>query len=145
MIYDSKVELDVAMATQRFKWLIKSGKRFELTEKKAKRSLSQNSYLHLLFGWFGLQFGYTREETKQRIFKEVVNPEIFYEGDKDGIVKIERWRSTADLKTDEMALAIDRFRNFSAEHGVYLPEPKDLVIIQQIENELSKNASKEHL
>ena len=45
-----------------------------------------------------------------------------------------------------MTLAIDRFRNLaSKELGIYLPEPNDLVLLQEIENELSKHKNQEHL
>jgi hypothetical protein len=71
---------------------------------------------------------------------------LFYEGEFDGVVKIERWRSSASLDKAEMTLAIDRFRNFaSSELGIYLPEPEDLVLLQEIERELSKTKNQEHL
>ena len=145
MIFSTNIPEQKEKAIERFQWLLSNGKRIELKEKKAKRSISQNAYLHLVMSWFGLEFGYTLEEVKQEIFKKAVNPEIFYEGEKDGIVKIERWRSTADLNTGEMTTAIDRFRDFSAKHGCYLPEPKDLSYLEEIENELSKHTSKQYL
>ncbi len=145
MIYRTQIPIEKQNAIERFKWLISKGRRIELTEKKKKRSIAQNSYMHLIFGWFGLEFGYTLEEVKQEIFKKEVNPEIFYEGDKEGIVTISKWRSTASLKTDEMTLAINRFRDFSAKHGCYLPEPNDLNWLETIENELSKHTSKQYL
>lgn len=145
MIYQTHLPNQKQDAIDRFKYLIGKGKRIELTEKKKKRSISQNSYMHLIFSWFGLEFGYTLEEVKQEIFKREVNPEIFYDGDKDGIVTIQKWRSTASLDTGEMTLAIDRFRDFSAKHGCYLPEPKDLNWLETIENEISKHPSKQYL
>ena len=102
--------------------------------------------MHLILSWFGVETGYTLEEVKQDIFKKHLNPTLFYEGEFEGIVKIERWRSTANLGTAEMTLAIDRFRNFASnELGIYLPEPNDLVLLQEIENELSKHKNQEHL
>ena len=45
-----------------------------------------------------------------------------------------------------MTLAIDRFRDFSSkELGIYLPEPSDLAILQDIENQLSKNKNKQYI
>ena len=53
---------------------------------------------------------------------------------------VQRWRSTADLDTKELTTAIDKFRDYSsAEAGIYLPEPKDLAILQDIEIELKNN------
>lgn len=145
MIFNTSIESQANQAIERFNWLLKNEKTIELKEKKQKRSISQNSYLHLILSWFGLHFGYTLEEVKRHIFKEAVNPDLFYKGEKEGIVNISEWRSTADLDTGEMTLAIDRFRDFSAQHGCYLPEPKDLNALNHIENELKKNKSKQYL
>ena len=145
MIYSTEIPTQKERAKERFEWLISNAKRIELKEKKQKRSIAQNSYLHLILGWFGLQFGYTLEEVKQEIFKKEVNPEIFYAGEKEGVVNIQMWRSTTALDTGELTTAIDRFRDFSATHGCYLPEPKDLAHLEQIENELSKHSSKQYL
>lgn len=146
MIYDSKKQIDVQNAIERFKSLVKKGALIELKEKRKRRSVSQNAYMHLLFDWFANQTGYTSEEVKQDIFKKHVNSNLFYNGDFDGIVRIDRWRSTSDLNTKEMTLAIERFRNFSSkEAGIYLPEPNDLAHIQEIEIELSKHENQKYL
>jgi hypothetical protein len=93
-----------------------------------------------LFGWFALETGYTIEEVKQEIFKKIVNPNTFYEGEFGTIIKIERWRSTANLNTQEMTLCINRFRDYaSKEAGIYLPEPSDLVLLQEIEIQINNN------
>lgn len=146
MIYDSSNKLHQKQAIDKLNFYFSKGKRFELKVKNQKRSISQNSYLHLILSWFGVETGYTLEEVKQDIFKKHVNPTLFYEGEFEGIIKIERWRSSANLDTAEMTLAIDRFRNFSSkELGIYLPEPNDLALLQEIENELSKHTNREHL
>lgn len=140
MRYKGSNFVDAQKATNKLKKLIEQGKTFELTEKRPKRTISQNSFLHLILSWFGYNFGYSLEEVKQEIFKKIVNPETFYDGEFGELVKIERWRSTADLNTAELTLCIDRFRNYSAkECDLYLPEPKDLNHLEQIEIELNNN------
>ena len=147
MIYNPESEFEVKKAIAKLKYFIAKGQKFELKAKHPKRTISQNSYLHLILTWFGIETGYTIEEVKQDIFKKVVNPTIFYEGEFEGKstgIKIERWRSTASLETNELTLAIDRFRNFaSIECGIYLPEPNDLEALQQMEIEISKNKNQE--
>lgn len=145
MIYNASIELDRQSSRERLEWFITNNKRFELTEKRSGRSLNQNAYLHLILGWFGLEYGYTLEEVKTEIFKKAVNPDIFYQGQKDGPLQIESWRTSAALSSKEMTLAIDRFRDFSANHGFYLPAPGDLVSLEQIQRDLSKNSSKQYL
>lgn len=140
MIFDPKIELEKKRAVERIRHFIAKGKVFELKEKKARRTIRQNAYLHLLFSWFAIETGYTTEEVKQEIFKKVVNPNLFYEGEHGQLVKIERWRSTTELDTGEMTTAIDRFRNYaSKEAGIYLPEPSDLALIAQIEKEIENH------
>lgn len=142
MIYNPKNPLHRKQAIEKLAHLIKQGKRFELKAKHDRRSISQNSYLHLILTWFGIETGYTLEEVKQDIFKKLVNQALFYEGEFEGKIKglkVERWRSTASLDTKEMTLAIDRFRDFSSkECGIYLPEPRELALLQEMENEISK-------
>ncbi|WP_417444609.1 hypothetical protein [Joostella sp.] len=145
MIYNAKIQPEAEKAKERLNWLIEKEKTFELTVKNPKRSIPQNSYVHLLFSWFGLHFGYTLEEVKQEIYKKHVNAGLFYVEQVEGVVSIERWRSTADLNTAETTLAIDRFRDFSAQQGLYLPTPDDLVSLREIEREISKQTSKQYL
>lgn len=145
MRFDASITLDQNRATERLNYLIEKEKTFEITVKNPKRSISQNSYMHLIFSWFGIEFGYTMEEVKQDIFKKHVNSDIFYEGTKEGLVTIELWRSSADLDTKELTLAIDRFRDFSAKQGCYLPEPSDMVSINEMERQLSIKSSKQYL
>ena len=149
MIYNPKNQLHRKQAIDKLNYFITKGKRFELKAKQDKRSISQNSYLHLILTWFGLETGYTLEEVKQDIFKKIVNSATFYEGEFEGKIKglkVERWRSTASLDTLEMTLAIDRFRDFSSrECGIYLPEPSDLVSLQELENEISKFNNQQYL
>ena len=132
-IYNGQKPIDQQRAVERLQFFIKNGKVFELTEKKRTRSISQNSYLHLLLSLFAYETGYTTEEVKQEIFKKIVNADTFYDGEIDkGLVCIQRWRSTADLNTKEMNLCIDRFRDYSSkEAGIYLPEPHDLALIDE--------------
>ena len=140
MIYNPEKQIDVSRAIERLKFFIENKRVFELTEKRKKRTISQNAYLHLLFGWFALETGYTTEEVKQEIFKKIVNPNTFYEGEFGNIITIERWRSTANLNTQEMTLCIDRFRDYaSKEAAIYLPQPSDIVMLQEMEIQISNN------
>ncbi len=146
MLYDCKNPIDRQKAITKFEQLINDNKVIELKEKKPKRSISQNSYLHLLFTWFAIEYGETVEHVKQVIFKQVVNPEIFkteFANKKTGELRVD-WLSTSKLDTAEMTLSIDRFRNYATQQaGIYLPEPSDLPFLQQIEIEAEKH--KEYL
>lgn len=139
MMYNAAIESDRKRAIDRFKWLISKGKMFELTQKSPTISRSQNSYLHLVIGWFAIEYGDTIEFIKQEVFKKEVNPTLFkteFLNRKTGELR-ENWKSINDLDSAEMTTAIDRFRNYSSkEFGLYLPEPNEYEHLTEIEKQL---------
>ena len=142
MIFNPTIELDKKRAIERFKYFLSKGKTFELVEKKPKRSIRQNSYLHLILSWYAFEYGETMQYIKEEVFKKQINKDIFeYEfiNRKTGEIRIE-YKSTAHLDTGQMTTAINRFRNYaSKEAGIYLPEPGALEMLQQIKNEVKNN------
>lgn len=141
MIYDTSNPLDKANFLLRAKKLAESGKVIELTEKKPRRSLPQNKYLHVLLAYFGTQTGNTLEWVKQQYYKKLVNPDLFIREKEDKYLgRIKVLRSSADLDTSEFSLSIERFRNWaSQEAGIYLPSADEYIIIQQMEIEIERN------
>ena len=141
MVYDTSNPLDKANFLLRAKKLAESGKIIELTEKKPRRSLPQNKYLHVLLAYFGTQTGNTLEWVKQQYYKKLVNPDLFIREKEDKYLgKIKVLRSSADLDTSEFSLSIERFRNWaSQEAGIYLPSADEYIIIQQMEIEIERN------
>ena len=145
MIYNLSSPLDKANFLLRAKKLAESGVIVDLTEKKPRRSLPQNKYLHVILAYFGAQTGNTLEWVKQQYYKKLVNPDIFIREKEDKYLgRIKVLRSSADLDTAEMSLSIDRFRNWSAqEAGVYIPAADEAILIQHMEIEIER--SKEFL
>lgn len=141
MIYDTSNPLDKANFLLRAKKLAESGKVIELTEKKPRRSLPQNKYLHVLLAYFGTQTGNTLEWVKQQYYKKLVNPDLFIREKEDKYLgKIKVLRSSADLDTSEFSLSVERFRNWaSQEAGIYMPSADEYIIIQQMEIEIERN------
>lgn len=145
MIYDTSNPLDKANFMLRAKKLAESGKVIELTEKKPRRSLPQNKYLHVILAYFGTQTGNTLEWVKQQYYKKLVNPDLFIREKEDKYLgRIKVLRSSADLDTSEFSLSIERFRNWAAqEAGIYIPSADEAILIQQMEIEIER--SKEFL
>lgn len=141
MVYDTSNSLDKANFLLRAKKLAESGKIIELTEKKPRRSLPQNKYLHVLLAYFGTQTGNTLEWVKQQYYKKLVNPDLFIREKEDKYLgRIKVLRSSADLDTAEMSLSIERFRNWAAqEAGIYIPSADEAILIQQMEIEIERN------
>ncbi len=139
MWYNALKPIDKQRAIQRFNFLLANEKTFELSEKKKTRSISQNSYLHLILSIYALEMGETLKYTKEETFKKEINRDIFFFeriNYKTGEVR-DDWRSTANLDSKEMTVCIDRFRNHAAKDlGLYLPEPHDLVYIDEMKIEV---------
>lgn len=148
MIFDVQIPTARKKAIDRFKFLLDKKAKIEIVEKSRNRTISQNNYLHLILGWFALEYGETLEHIKQEFFKKVVNEHIFkfeFINYQTGEVR-DAWKSTAKLTKLELCEAIERFRNYSAkEMDLYLPEPKDLVHLEEIANELEKHSNKIYL
>ena len=141
MIYDCNNPLQVSQLNTRMQKLIKGKKVVEMTEKKPKRSLNQNSYLHLILGYFASQYGCELEYAKKNYFKILCNKEIFFKAIHDNFLgDITVLRSSSELDTAEMTTAIDRFRNWSSmEAGIYLPEANEQEQLIYAEQELQRN------
>nr|DAN74344.1 MAG TPA: NinB recombination protein [Caudoviricetes sp.] len=145
MIYNLSSPLDKANFLLRTKKLAESGVIVDLTEKKPRRSLPQNKYLHVILAYFGAQTGNTLEWVKQQYYKKLVNPDLFIREKEDKYLgRIKVLRSSADLDTSEFSLSIERFRNWAAqEAGIYIPSADEAILIQQMEIEIER--SKEFL
>lgn len=104
----------------------------EVKKVSPRRSLNQNSYLHLLIGAFGAHFGYTLEEAKI-IYKEISKD--IYQYEKKGRTFL---RSSADLTKEEMAKSIDRFMQKSAEQGYPLPLAENTEWLMSLENAMEQ-------
>lgn len=146
-LYDLRAALDRERFKTRSNHLYKRGATVELTEKRERRSLSQNNYLHLILTGFAMEYGESVEYVKQVLFKCHCNADIFikqvsdmYAGEREYI------RSSADLDTAEMTLAIDRFRDWAnKEAGIYLPSPNEEEMLKSLEIEASKYDNKRWL
>ena len=140
-LFDLSNPLDKANFLLRAKKLAESGKIVELTEKKPRRTLSQNAYCHLAIAYFASQYGCSLEWAKEQYFKKLVNPDIFIREKEDKFLgKVKFLRSSADLDVTEMSLAIDRWRNWcSMEVSIYIPNCDDYYSIQVMEVEINRN------
>lgn len=113
----------------------------ELKKKLPNRSLAQNSYLHLLLGYFASEHGCSLEEAKIDFFKRECNRDIFERKrvNKQG-KEIKTLRSSSNLTTGEMTTAIERFRNWSsAVAGIYLPSANENQFLTFVSQEIERN------
>lgn len=141
MLYDTFNEYEANRARKRLEWLIGRNALVEIKD-KSRFTVSQNSYLHVCIGIVALETGVTLEYAKQKYFKRIVNREMFYIGKFTDPVTGEesgKWRSTASLTKEEMTLALDRWRDWAARQGWYIPTPEEHAAILQAKIEMEKN------
>ena len=129
MIFNTQKAHHKENAIKYFTKLIEGNKRFELKELHPGRSLAQNSYLHALFSLYGLHFGYTLEEVKEDIKRD-----LNYTYEKNGHVYL---KHTSEDSTKGITDFIEQFRNLSSTRGLYLPAPHELTDEQL--NEIAAN------
>lgn len=136
MVFNLQNEFDVPKFKAYVNKLYSRRAVIEVREKRPQRSVNQNSYLHLLLGYFGAEFGLSLEEVKVDIYKRICNKDLF---ERKKVNKFGRevtyLRSSADLSVPEMTLSITRFRNYaSSEVGIYLPEANAdaMIYMQQV-------------
>lgn len=138
MQYNLNSELDRQRFKVKVKQLWTKGGIVEVTEKR-RRTLSQNNYFFLILNCFAVEIGETTEFVKQEVFKRICNPDLFLVTKENPILgTIEVLRSSRDLTTHEMSVAIDRYRKWCAEQGVYIPEANEEENLASLEAELSK-------
>lgn len=143
MIYNLENDIERAQAIQKFRLHLDKQKRIELKVKHPNRSLKQNSYLHLLFNYFSIESGYPTDYVKTQFFKRVCNNELFEVVLKGTLGEVKHLISSADLTTDEMSVAISRFKDWSSiEAAIVLPDAEDMNFIQHCENEVSKHSNR---
>ena len=141
MLYDLTSEMQRKSFLARIDNLIEKGAVVEMTE-KAFRSPNQNRYLHLLIGVVAIETGNTLEDAKKWYFKETCNPDLFHVQHRDKMGNcIDHIRSTAELTKEEMSTAIDRFKRWGAENGIYMPNPDDVSLLKAIEIEMGRMKS----
>ena len=138
MLYDLSSEFQRKAFLARVDNLMEKGAVVEMTE-KTFRSPNQNRYLHLLIGIVAIETGNTLEDAKKWYFKETCNPDLFHVQHRDKMGNcIDHIRSTAELTKEEMSTAIDRFKRWGAENGIYMPNPDDASLLKAIEIEMGR-------
>lgn len=140
MLYDLSNQFQCEEFKMRVNELCKKRVVVELTRKFPTRSNQQNKYLHLILSWWGLYYGCTQDYAKRHFFKWECNRDVFLveRTANDGTIYREL-KSSADLTTEEMTTAIQRFRDYCSFHGCYIPSPDEHEYLMYVEREISKN------
>lgn len=139
MQYDLTSDFQRKAFLSRVDNLLEKGCLVELTEKSV-RTQGQNNYLHLLLGVVALETGNTLAYVKEWYFKRFCNKDLFVSVRADkyaGLIEV--IRSTTDLTKEEMSMAIDRFKRWGSQNGIYMPNPGDESLLREIAVEMGRN------
>jgi hypothetical protein len=125
-LFDKKVKYNLSEISEhkaalvKLNHLISKSVIVEIKEIRAKRTIKQNSYLHVILTIFANETGYTVEESKI-LFARLFGKFMIYE--KNGH-KFKQ--STSSLDTMQLTEYIDFIRHYSSEEaGIYLPTPDE--------------------
>lgn len=113
MLLNLSIPADLNKARTYFDKLVYDGSKVELKKIPQKRTVSQNSYVHSLFALWGNFYGYSLDEAKITVKRY-----LGYTYQKNGQ---EYFVRTSGMDTKELSVFVDRFRNWSAHEGCYLP------------------------
>ena len=139
MKYNLTISNDVAEANRLLAQLTVDKKVVEIKEVKPRRSLNQNSFLHLLLGGFSAHFGFSLEEGKA-VYKMLPGNSTIYHYTKEvGGKTFEFVRSSADLDKPTMTKSIETLREWSAKMGYPLPTATDEAWLQSLENTIEQH------
>ena len=139
MKYNLSSSHDIAEAQRLLSQLTVDGKMVEIKEVKPRRSLNQNSFLHVLLGAFGANLGYSLSEAKE-LYKRLPGNKDLYVYTKDvGGKPMEFTRSSADLNKDEMTKSIETLREWSAKMGYPLPTADNVEELRRLENYIEQH------
>lgn len=141
MLFDLRNEYQIPKFKEYVNKLFKERAVIEVKKKNPNRTLAQNSYLHLLLGYFGSEYGCSLEEVKIDYYKRACNRDLF---ERKAVNKkgneVTYLRSSSELTTGEMTLSIERFRNFaSAQCGIYLPAANEHQMLIYAQQEIERN------
>ena len=118
MLYDFRLKTECKKARAKLEKCIEQKKVVELKAKNKKRTVSQNSYIHVCFSIFAIEQGWTLQEAKVVIKREYG---MIYE--KNGFKFV---RSTADLSVDEMTKFTEWLLIWAAtKHDIFIPSPAE--------------------
>lgn len=142
MLFDLRNEYQLPKFKQYVNRLYSERAVVEVRKKHPTRTLSQNSYLHLLLGYFASQYGCSTDEAKVDFYKRLCNRDLFERQTVNRMGRdVKRLRSSAELSTAEMTLSIERFRNWSAaEAGIYLPAAGEHQMLLYAQQEAERNS-----
>ena len=133
MKYNTKNKYEANQARTNLEYLISKEKLIELKEIRAKRSISQNSYLHVVITLYAVHFGATLNEAKTDL-KRYCDFMTYQKNSKSYL------KETKGMNSKELTEFIEWIRNYSAKGGCYIPTSEEYLMNKYaIDKEIEDN------
>lgn len=141
MVYNLQNEYDVPKFKEYINKLYQERAVVEVKKRSTNRTISQNSYLHMLCAYFGFEYGCSAAEAKVDFYKRTCNRDLYEREHTNRVGKVVKYlRSSTELTVDEMTLSIQRFKNWAAsEAGIYLPDAANKDMLIYIQQQIERN------
>ena len=127
MLFDLGNEYQRTQFAGKVKELWRTSSLIDLSVRHPNRTIKQNRYLHLIIGWWALNYGCSMEYAKRKFFKLECNKDTFLtiKTNKAGEQYYDLI-STKDLTTEQMTICIERFRKMAVtfrhpKKGIFSP------------------------
>ncbi len=118
MLLDLSLILDQKKAKVYFDKLIVKNAKIELKKIQPNRSISQNSYLHVVISLYAIEFGYTLNETKTDL-KRLCEFMVY---EKNGSKYL---KETSKMNSQEVGEFISWIRTYAGINGLYILSPEE--------------------
>ena len=133
MKFDTSIEYEANKARTNLEYLISKQKVIDQTAVRAKRSIDQNSYLHVAITLYAIYVGSTLSEAKTDLKRGC----HFMQYEKNGKKYL---KETSKMDSKELADFIDWIRNYSAVRGYYIATSKEYLLNKYaIDKEIDQN------
>ena len=133
MIFELSNDIEKEKFKIKTAFLISNQKKVEIKEIRQKRSLSQNSYLHVCIALFSIEYGYTLDEAKTLLKREC----SFMRYTKNTVQFL---KETRGMDSKELTEFIEWIRNFSSLQGLYIPTSDEYLTNRfEIDKSISNN------
>ena len=118
MKYDLTKETDIKRLKRKLEFLLEKEAKVDLKEVRKTRTVSQNAYLHVVITLYGIEYGYTIEESKTYLKRTC--DFMTYEKNGNKFLK-----TTRGMDTKELTSFIEWIRNYAGQQGLYIPSSEE--------------------
>lgn len=133
MLYNLEKDIDRKNFEFKVENMLKNKKQVELKERREKRSISANAYLHVCISMCAIEWGYTLEECKV-LLKRECSFMVYYKNDKAFL------KETRKMDSKELSDFVEWIINYAGRNNLFIPSSDDYLKNQfEIDKEINNH------